>query len=219
MKKNIAHCFYAIALAACASSPATPPPSGAEPGPTLGDNVGTAANSAMTTTREGLPDAALSPLEDLNLRRQEIPPELAGLKSPYDLPPGLTCEQVAAQLATLDRALGPDWDTPNPDARLRTEVLADSAAEATLDVLASEARGFIPFRGLIRKATGAETHEKKYNKAFKIGAQQRTYLKGYGLARGCPLPARPDFSVNAQDDDSIQFKGDDPNPPAVTPQP
>lgn len=201
-----------LALAACASTPTTPQPTSTTDDPSLSDNIGTATGSAMEQTREGLPNAALSPLEDFNLRRTEIPPLLEAINSPYDISPALTCDEVEAQLARLDRVLGPDWDTPNPDERLRTEVLADSAAEATLDMLASEARGFIPFRGLIRKATGAESHEKKYNKAFKIGAQQRAYLKGYGLAKGCPPPARPDFLAIPLGNDDILFKGDSPEP-------
>jgi hypothetical protein len=201
-----------LALAACASTPTTTQSTDNADDPSLRDNVGTAAGSAMEQTREGLPNAALSPLEDFNLRRDEIPPLLAALQSPYDLSPVLTCEEIEAQLAKLDLVLGPDWDTPNPDERLRTEILADSASEATLDMLASEARGFIPFRGLIRKATGAESHEKKYNKAFKIGAQQRAYLKGYGLAKGCPPPARPDFLAIPLGNDDILFKGDSPQP-------
>jgi hypothetical protein len=206
-------------LSACASRPSSAAPVANNTDPTMRDNFGTAAGSAVTQTREGLPDAALSPLEDFNLRRDEIPAILEGITSPYDLSPQMSCQDVEAQLAKLDMVLGPDWDTPNPDDRLRTEVLADSAAEATLNALASEARGFIPFRGLIRKATGADSHEKKYNKAFKIGAQQRAYLKGYGLAKGCAPPARPDFMVRPVIDDGITFKGDLPQAPPIEPMP
>lgn len=209
----------AFGLAACASSPSATQPVDNAANPSLRDDVSTAANSALAQTRKGLPDAALSPLEDLNLRREEIPQVLEGVESPYQLSPTLTCEEVEARLAKLDRVLGPDWDTPNPDDRLNTEILADSAAEATLNALASEARGFIPFRGLIRKATGAESHEKKYNRAFKIGAQQRAYLKGYGLAKGCSPPARPDFMAQPVANHAIEFKRDTPQPlPAPKPQ-
>jgi hypothetical protein len=213
-------CFGAFAaLAACASTPQSTVPADGSTSPSLGSQVGTVTSSAMGQTRDGLPDAALSSLDDLNLRRDEIPPLLAGMESPYELSPVLTCEEVEAQLARLDLVLGPDWDTPNPDARLRTEILADSAAEATLNMLASEARGFIPFRGLIRRASGAAEHEKKYNKAFRIGAQQRSYLKGYGLARGCPPPARPDFMVQPSVSEDIVFRGDSPQPPPARPMP
>jgi hypothetical protein len=50
------------------------------------------------------------------------------------------------------------------------------------------ASGLIPFRSLVRRATGAYAYQKKYNQAYKLGAQRRAYLKGVGLARGCPPP-------------------------------
>ncbi|MFN7178734.1 hypothetical protein [Hyphomonas sp.] len=193
-----------LALAGCASRG-----SGED---SLGQNVGQAAGSATAQTRQGLGDAALSPLEDLNLRRREIPPLLAAMANPYDVPADLSCGAIDLMIAELDGVLGPDWDAPQPDERLRTEVLADEAANAALGAVESGVTGWIPFRGLIRKATGAESHEKKYNRAFKIGAQRRTYLKGYGLAKGCPAPARPDFvTLHAHDDETIIYKQDSPD--------
>lgn len=211
MKKILVPFLSIAVLAACASRPA-PVDQRTEQDGSRGSNVGGVAGEAYVQTRDGFTDAALSPLEDLNLRRDEIPPLLAGIESPYDLPTDLTCRDIERLLGQLDAVLGPDWDTPEPDARLRTEVLADSASEATLSAIASEARGIIPFRSLVRKATGAESHEKKYNQAYKIGAQRRAYLKGIGLAKGCPLPARPDFEARRKDDE-IVFKGDSPHAP------
>lgn len=197
-------------LGACASQPAKQAATTDFNG-SLTQNVGTAAGTAYSQTREGLTDAALSPLEDLNLRRDEIPPVLADADSPYDLPANMTCPEITALLGQLNRVLGPDWDTPNPDERLRTEKLADSASNAALNAIASEARGMIPFRSLVRKATGAESHEKRYNQAYKIGAQQRTYLKGMGLAKGCDLPARPDFNTRrAEPAPAVAYNGDAP---------
>ncbi|MBK8199027.1 MAG: hypothetical protein IPK75_11735 [Acidobacteria bacterium] len=158
----------------------------------------------MTQTRDGLADAALSPLEDLNLRREEIPPLLAGMKTPYDLKPDLTCEEIAAMVGELDAVLGPDWDTASPDERLNTEKLADEAADAALGAVESGVTGWIPYRGLLREATGAAAHQRKYNQAYKIGAQRRTYLKGYGLAMQCEPPARPNPAP--PEDETIVYK-------------
>lgn len=174
-------------------------------------NVGEAAGSTVSQTQEGFADAALSPLEDLNLKRREIPPLLAAMASPYHLPPDLSCGELDRMIADLDGVLGPDWDAPKPDERLKTEVLGDEAAQAALGAVESGVTGWIPFRGLIRKATGAESHEKKYNRAYKIGAQRRTYLKGYGLAKGCPAPARPDFlTLHLGEAEQIIYKEDTP---------
>ena len=195
-------------VGACASKPA-PTTQKTDSNGKLTENVGDAAGSAYSQTRDGFADAAMSPLEDFNLKREPIPEILKGVQSPYDMPETMSCDEITLRLAALDTVLGPDWDTPVPDERLRTEKLADSAAEATLGAIASEARGLIPFRGLVRKATGAESHEKKYNLAYKIGAQRRAYLKGMGLALDCPLPARPDFTVE-RDPTAVTFKGDAP---------
>ena len=177
----------------------------------LAGNIGEAAGSTVSQTGEGFADAALSPLEDLNLKRREIPPLLAAMASPYHVPADLTCEELDRMIAELEGVLGPDWDAPKPDERLKTEVLGDEAAQAALGAVESGVTGWIPFRGLIRKATGAESHEKKYSRAYKIGAQRRTYLKGYGLAKGCPAPAKPDFlTLHLGEVEQIIYKEDTP---------
>ena len=196
-----------ILATACASQP-KPAPAATDADAGLATNSREAAGDAYTQTRDGLPDAAMSPLEDLNLKRDPIPPVLAAIKSPYDLPEDVSCTDITLMLADLDAALGPDWDTEDPDERLRTEKLADSASQAALDTVASEASSLIPFRSLVRRASGAYAYQKKYNLAYKIGAQRRAYLKGIGLAKDCPYPARP-APITATPDE-IVFKGDAP---------
>ena len=201
MKVFFASALLFLAVSACASQD-KPTPAKAEG--TLPEHVGEAAGSTVTQTRDGLADAALSPLEDLNLRRSEIPPLLAAMKNPYDVKPDLTCEEIAGMVGELDTVLGPDWDTASPDERLNTEKLADEAADAALGAVESGVTGWIPYRGLLREATGAAAHQRKYNQAYKIGAQRRTYLKGYGLAMQCEPPARP--TPEPPKDETIVYK-------------
>ncbi len=182
MKPMLTVLLAALALSACASRSSNLPA-----------NAAVAASSAVSRTSDGLTGAAMAPLGDLNLVRNEIPPLLAALESPYQLSADLDCDAIAGRIGELDALLGRDWDTPAPDKRLRTEELADAASEAALDAVESGVTGWMPFRGLIRKASGAEAYARRYTRAFTIGAQQRAYLKGMGLAKGCPAPARPDF--------------------------
>ncbi|KCZ87637.1 hypothetical protein [Hyphomonas jannaschiana] len=195
--------------AACASSPEPAPAENDAASQGVVKNTEAAAGSAYTQTKDGIPDAAMSPLEDLNLKRDPIPVVLQGIESPYDVPEDIGCSEITLMLAELDAALGPDWDTENPDERLRTEKLADEASDAALDTISSTASGLIPFRSLVRRATGAYAYQKKYNQAFRLGAQRRAYLKGVGLARNCPPPARPN-PVEAEPDKTL-FKGDTPD--------
>lgn len=199
-------------VVACASQPA-PEPDSAEADSKSDTQV--VVDRTYNKTSDGFTDAALSPLEDINLKRDEIPPLLDEIESPYSLPINMACEEITFRILQLDALLGPDWDTPNPDERLKTEKLADAASETALGAVASEARSIIPFRGLVRKVTGADSHLKRYNQAYKKGAQQRAYLKGMGLAKGCDLPARPDFA--ALPDDGILFKRDNPGAPSLKP--
>ena len=193
----------ALMLSACASGGQNTTENGG-----MSRNIGSVASGAASQTRDGLASAASAPLDDFNLRRREIPQLLAGMASPYGPPEEMTCAGIAMDVAELDAVLGSDWDSGAPDARLNSEVLADEAADAALDTVRNMSTGWIPFRGLVRQATGAQSHEKKYNQAFKIGAQRRAYLKGYGQALGCPLPAQPDFEALKllETDNRIQFR-------------
>ncbi len=190
-------------IPACATGTASQDNNGS-----ISRDVGAVASGAATQTRDGFAGAASAPLEDLNLRRREIPQLLAGLQSPSGPPTEMTCAGIAMDIAELDAVLGSYWDSGKPDERLTTEVLADEASNAALDAVRSVSTGWIPFRGLVRQATGAESHEKKYNQAFKIGAQRRAYLKGYGQALSCDLPAQPDFEAlkRTDKDNKVQYR-------------
>ena len=187
--------FLMVPLAAlCLSACATRSEPASENG-SLTSNIGTAASTTVEQTGDGLGEAAMSPLEDFNLRRQEIPPLLAAIESPYHLPQELECWQISFLISELDKVLGDDWDSLKPDDRLRTDQLSEAATDAALGAVSAGARSWIPFRGLVRRVTGAEAHARRYDNAFRKGAQRRAYLKGYGLAQSCDLPARPNFET------------------------
>ena len=176
-------------------------------------NIGQATSDAAIETRDGLTEAALSPLEDFNLRRDEIPASLADSENPYDIPETLDCVEIGRRIGQLNGILGRDWDSAAPEERLRSERLADAAANATLSTIAAEARGLIPFRSTIRKASGAEKHEKRYKRAIQMGKERRAYLKGIGQAMDCPAPARPAPmpTDDIEMDDRLIFKRDHPS--------
>ena len=141
--KQISSILLAVFLCACASQGHTGP--------------GEAADSAAQRTSDGLADAALSPLEDLNLRREDIPPVLAKLETTYGLPDAADCQAIADEVTRLTAVLGQDNDIPPPEDEDEDhgQWAADKSSEATLGAVESSARGFIPFRGLVREVTGA----------------------------------------------------------------
>ncbi len=185
MKVFFASTTLVLALAACVT-PAVPAEEGS-----LSHIASETAGNAMIQTRNGLPGAAMAPLEDLNLRRDEIPPLLAAIDNPYAVSVDVSCGQIFREIAALDAVLEADADAPEPPPREHADVLAEEASDAALGAIRSTARGMIPFRGIVRKASGAEGHQNKRNEALKLGSQRRAYLKGYGLAKGCADVSSP----------------------------
>jgi hypothetical protein len=142
-------------------------------------------------------DAATAPLEDLNLKQKSIPPVLArAVTDPYDVT-GLTrCEPIAAEIGRLDAALGPDLDeAPPPDQRSKGKKVADAAYGAGVTGVRDTTQHVLPFRGWIRKLTGAAKHDKAIAKAVQSGAVRRGYLKGVGMRMNCAPPAAPSWFV------------------------
>ncbi|WP_284615395.1 hypothetical protein [Aquabacterium humicola] len=161
------------ALAACAS---TEPDKGGGPPP---------------STQIG--QAATTPLSDFNLVRAEIPPVLAAAqRAPYALPAQRDCGALADQVRALDAALGADLDTPATDSNPSLVERGSSAVgDAAVGAVRSAAEGIVPFRGWVRKLSGAERYSKEVSAAITAGTIRRAYLKGLGAAANCAVPAAP----------------------------
>lgn len=126
-------------------------------------------------------DVIATPASDLNLKKDEIPPILlaAGV-DPYGLGTLRRCADLSAEVARLDAVLGDDIDI----AQSRSG--RPSAGKVAQSVVGS----FIPFRGVIREISGANENERRLQAAIYAGTARRSFLKGVGLQRGCPWPAR-----------------------------
>jgi hypothetical protein len=143
--------------------------------------------------RAGLGDAVSAPLEDLNIKRHEIPPVLIRAEAnAYDLAKMKSCEAIAAEVGALDDALGPDLDEPPPP-QTPQQAQGDKAAATTLDVVRGASHSVVPFRGWVRMLTGAERHSKAVQAAIKAGSERRAYLKGIGMRMDCAPPAAPSW--------------------------
>jgi hypothetical protein len=152
-----------------------------------------AMGEGKAKVQAGFRDAAEAPLEDLNIKRHEIPPVLIRAeKDPYDLTNFGSCELIAADVGSLDDALGPDFDEPPPP-QTRNEKRADQAAKASLDAVKGVSEGVIPFRYWVRRLTGAERHSQAVQRAIKAGTERRAYLKGIGMRNNCAPPAAPSW--------------------------
>ena len=130
--------------------------------------------------------AATTPLSDLNVVRADIPEVLrAAAVAPYAAPTDASCPGLAAGIRALDEVLGPDLDAPrtpgNPG-------LLDRGEDAATGALQRTAEGVIPFRGWVRKLSGAERYAHQVSAAITAGGVRRGFLKGLVQARACPTP-------------------------------
>lgn len=126
-------------------------------------------------------DVAATPLDDLNLRKQDVPALLiTAQQRPYDLSGLRGCSQIAAAVGELDAVLGDDIDLPP----------ADKDGMSATRVAREAVRVFIPFNGLIREISGANNRDRQLQSAVFAGTARRSFLKGVGQARGCRYPAR-----------------------------
>lgn len=153
-----------------AATPAAAP--AATPAPAASPTSGKTANGTQIQT----------PVDDLNLRKQELSPVLqAAVDRPYSLEGLGQCSQLVAAVEELNTALGKDIDLPQDGGnRLAAGDLMNFAASSV-----------IPFRGLIREVTGAGSRQRQVQEAVLAGFARRSFLKGVGAARNCAYPARP----------------------------
>lgn len=130
-------------------------------------------------------DVAMTPLRDLNLARDPIPPLLlTAQEAPYDTTGLKKCRDIGAAIAELDAILGPDLD-----------VMAEEDDRISMGRIARSAVGsLMPFRSIVREITGAADHRRAFEQAIHAGAVRRGFLKGLGQQRGCAYPARPAFA-------------------------
>ena len=143
-----------------------------------------AAGDVVATGEKHVKTVIDRPLGDLNVMQ---PATAAALRkaaaAPY-APAAATCDAIVWEIAQLDNALGPDFDTKpvSPASKGRTL--------PSVSQLEGEAAGsFIPYEGALRFITGADKRDRRTAEMVLAGAVRRAFLKGTGEARGCTLAA------------------------------
>ena len=153
----------------------------------------TLAACAAAPPKASVADAATTPLSDLNLVRADIPPVLlAAQRQPYVVPADTNCAALLADVRALDEVLGADLDTPatasNPSLIERGGTAVGGAA---VGAFKGAAEGVVPFRGWVRKLTGAERYAKNVAAAIAAGTVRRAFLKGVGATHACDFRSTP----------------------------
>lgn len=172
-----------------------------------------AAPPVYVDTPPKFTEAATQPLRDLNLLRRKVPQPLQDAKdSPYRLADAQACSALRSQIAELDTALGPDVDSV---AKAKPGMVKALAADALSHAVK------IPFRGVVRKISGAERRDRERRDALMAGMARRAFLKGV-IAGRCEGPNIPYLEVAAsrpapRPGPSLQVAEAEPIEPAVEP--
>lgn len=145
--------------------------------------VGCASTGGEASTRrsDAVGGAISQPFRDLGMIRKPIPEALAkATASPYatEIPPD--CGAITGEIAALDAVLGPDVDGVKADQANAAEEILIGALRGALD---------LPFRGIVRRISGAEKRDRARVAAVLAGMVRRGYLKGIGLGARCPAVA------------------------------
>jgi len=139
--------------------------------------------AAQVMPEPDVTEVAKTPLRDLNIDARDIPEVLqAAARDPYATGGLAKCNALVSAIAELDMVLGADYDIAEDDGEKRL-----SQGRIGQSVVGS----VIPFRGLVREATGAAEADRNLRAAYTAGMVRRSFLKGWGLGRGCAYPAQP----------------------------
>ena len=170
--------------------------------------VAKGGKSAGGLAAKGAVAMAEVPLEDLNLKREKIPKQLKRVERVYPEVPPDSCFMIAFEIKELNAVLGPDEDDPSDPAQAlsMTARAKERAGDVAMDSVRDVAADQIPFRNLVRRASGARRHARKRDEAFERGAARRTYLKGLGDAMGCD-DARVKRELYADEEEDKKFLG------------
>lgn len=143
---------------------------------------------ACTTSKQSsVMDVAVIPLQDLNLMQVEIPAVLVeAQKAPYAMPINQNCLSLDLTIRALDEVLGPDLDAVKPETDTGLiELGASTAEETAVGSMQSTVEGIVPFRGWVRKLSGAERHSRLAAAAITAGNIHRAFIKGLRASKGC----------------------------------
>ncbi|RZJ09728.1 MAG: hypothetical protein EOP39_10655 [Rubrivivax sp.] len=139
--------------------------------------------ACASSSQDKVATAATTPLSDLNVVRAEIPEALkAAAAAPYAMPADASCTGLAASIQALDEVLGPDLDMPSVKGNTG---LLERGEDAATGALQRTAEGVIPFRGWVRKLSGAERYARQVSAAITAGGVRRGFLRGLSVAKTC----------------------------------
>lgn len=164
------------AMASAQSVPADPATVPATSDPAPPPPPQSTRDEKRKATIDDTKDVVSQPAKDVGVAKNKIPPSLEDAAvAPYSLAGLDTCGKIADAVRVLDAALGPDYPAGGPTNTTSTGKAVGSAVVNSL----------IPFRGLVREASGAAAADRRLAAAVQAGFARRGFLRGVHQTRGC----------------------------------
>lgn len=132
--------------------------------------LGACATSTAGRSTTAITSAIQQPFRDLSLVQDSIPDALnQALLAPYAVDGVESCPKLIAEMVALDAVLGPDVDVRG---KARQDTISNVAGALIGGVVG------LPYRGILRRVTGAEKRERVFKAAVLAGMVRRGFLKG-----------------------------------------
>lgn len=129
--------------------------------------------------------AAMSPLRDFNLTQAPIPGQLNALQQPYGYIDQSGCQVWTQEVDSLQAALMTN-DGRRVGFRRDSETFVGRTGNLRDSGIKSATSRFIPFRSIVRQASGASRFEQRAARASDRARYRIGYLVGLGRAHRCP---------------------------------
>lgn len=129
--------------------------------------------------------AAMSPLRDFNLTQAQIPGQLNALQQPYGFIDQSGCQVWTQEIDSLETALMTN-DGRRVGFRRDSETFVGRTGNLRDSGIKSATSRFIPFRSIVRQASGASRFEQRAERASDRARYRIGYLVGLGRAHRCP---------------------------------
>lgn len=129
--------------------------------------------------------AAMSPLRDFNLTQAPIPGQLNALRQPYGFIDQSGCQVWTQEIDSLQTALMTN-DGRRVGFRRDSETFVGRTGNLRDSGIKSATSRFIPFRSIVRQASGASRFEQRAERASDRARYRIGYLVGLGRSHRCP---------------------------------
>jgi hypothetical protein len=125
-------------------------------------------------------DILAQPGRDIGIVPTKVPELLEKLMAnPYSLENTESCKEIRTGIARLSAVIGPDFDAPKAAEPAERRIMTAGARAG--------ASSLIPFRGLVREATGAAEADRRKDRAIDAAIARRGFLRGLAHARRCRI--------------------------------